>query len=351
MNTVFVKAEREYEIQVGVEVKTVIRELSAKHTKVVLFLPAILKDKFSRFAKSIPNILLYVVEEGELAKDISSIDKTWKFLGKHNISRDDALIALGGGTTTDSVGFIAATWLRGITWYAMPSTLAGAVDAAIGGKTGINSRHGKNMIGAFYSPAGVYIDTTLLTSVSKRDIRAGMAEVIKTGFIADNSILELLSKNPEVDKSNLDLLGELIVKSATVKARVVSQDFTESKLREILNYGHTLGHAIEKQEKYQMRHGEAISLGLIYAAKISELFADLDGDTVALHRMLLEKYHLPTKYSPHKFDQLFELMQSDKKNRKGQVRYIGLSSIANPVWLEDLNAEQFRLAYQQAFGA
>jgi 3-dehydroquinate synthase len=345
-----VNAEREYKVNIGIDVAHEIKEISQKHSKVVIFSPLVLTAHMNAIARNIPNALLFTTLEGEEAKTLSAIDQAWKFLGKHGIGRGDAVIAVGGGSTTDSTGFVASTWLRGIEWYAFPTTLAGAVDASIGGKTGINSRHGKNLIGSFYSPSGVFIDINFLNTLKKRDLRAGMAEVIKTGFIRDPHIIELLNNNPEITTEDLDILSELITRSVAVNADVVSQDFREGKLREILNYGHTLGHAIEKAERYQMRHGEAVSLGLIFAGELSVRFASLPQESSDLHRSLLEKYHLPTQYSPKRFDELFELMIGDKKSRDGQVRFIGLSAIGETCWLEKLSREDLEQVYGQCFG-
>jgi 3-dehydroquinate synthase len=350
MKQIEVNAEREYSIRIGIQVAEEIREIAELHNKIVLFTPPVLAPHMNALIRNLSNVLLFTTLEGEESKSLAAIDQAWKFLGKHGIGRNDAIIAVGGGSTTDSAGFVAATWLRGISWYAFPTTLAGAVDAAIGGKTGINSRHGKNLIGSFYSPARVSIDINFLNTLKKRDLRAGMAEVIKTGFIRDPEILTILSNNPEVTNEDLDTLSELITHSATVKADVVSQDFREGKLREILNYGHTLGHAIEKIERYEMRHGEAVSLGLIYAAELSVNFASLSKDSAELHRTLLEKYHLPTKYSPKRFDELYQLMVGDKKSRNGQVRFIGLTAIGETCWLENLSREDLEQVYHKCFG-
>jgi 3-dehydroquinate synthase len=351
MKQIEVNAERTYPVRIGVEVFQELKEISELHNKVVLIVPPSLSAHMNSIIKNLSNVFLFTTLEGEDAKTLSAIDQAWNFLGKQGLGRNDAVIAVGGGTTTDSAGFVASTWLRGIAWYAMPTTLAGAVDASIGGKTGINSRHGKNLIGAFYSPHRVSIDINFLNTLKKRDLRAGMAEVIKTGFIRDPQIISILDQAPEVSTDDLDILTELITRSVVVKADVVSQDLKEGKLREILNYGHTLGHAIEIIEKYQMRHGEAVSLGLIYASALSVRFSSLSEDDRKMHRMLLEKYHLPTKYSPKKFDELYHLMTGDKKSRNGQVRFVGLSGIGETCWLENLSREDLELVYHDCFGS
>ena len=228
--------------------------------------------------------------------------------------------------------------MRGISWHAIPTSLAGMVDAAIGGKTGINSSHGKNLIGAFHSPTSVVIDKNFLNSLSERDFNAGMAEVIKCGFISDRKILELALDA----KSNIE---ELISRSIAVKAQVVSADFKEGRLREILNYGHTLGHAIEKIEDYKLRHGEAVAIGLVFAAELSNIAGGLNPAAVQLHRELLRKFELPTTYRPDALPKLVELMAGDKKSRGSVVRFIGLEDIAKPIWLESVTSDQIAQAY------
>ena len=170
---------------------------------------------------------------------------------------------------TDLAGFVAASWLRGIDWIAVPTTLAGMVDAAIGGKTGINTNAAKNLVGAFHSPVAVIVDTKWLRSLSRRDFAAGLAEVVKCGFIRDPEILFLLQgHNLDSVIANENLTRNLISRAVTVKADVVNQDFKESDLREILNYGHTFGHAVEKHSGYQLRHGECVSIGMAFMAHL-----------------------------------------------------------------------------------
>jgi 3-dehydroquinate synthase len=214
------------------------------------------------------------------------------------------------------------------------------VDAAIGGKTGINARSGKNLIGSFYSQAGVFIDLAFLNTLPKRDISAGMAEVIKCGFIADYKILNL-AQDDELDYQ------QLISRSIKVKADVVSKDFKESKLREILNYGHTLGHAIEKNSGYKLRHGEAVSIGMVFAAELSRQLAGLADDAVLLHRELLRNFDLPISYPSNKFKPLLALLANDKKVKNSKLRFIGISKIGKPVWFDDVSPSTLSKAYER----
>jgi len=300
--------------------------------------PAELAEQFQVQALAKANLRIVEIPTGEAAKSPEYLLKMWEVCGDFGLTRSDCIIGIGGGSATDLAGFVAASWLRGITWHAIPTSLAGMVDAAIGGKTGINSSHGKNLIGAFHSPSSVVIDKDFLNSLSDRDFNAGMAEVIKSGFIADPKILELALDA----KSNI---AELISRSIAVKAHVVSADFKEGRLREILNYGHTLGHAIEKNEDYKLRHGEAVAIGLVFAAELSNVAGGLNSTAVQLHRDLLRKFELPTTYRPEALPKLLELMAGDKKSRGTALRFIGLEDIGKPIWLEAVTSDQITEAY------
>ena len=338
MKRLFINADRKYEISLDVDYADAISQIAKKHKKVLLILPAKLAKMVK--LKKIANVQVLLVPDGELQKNFKTLQRIWSELGKNQYSRADAIIGLGGGATTDLVGFAAATWLRGIDWYAIPTSLAAMVDAAIGGKTAINSPAGKNLIGAFYSPAGVFIDLKFLQTLPSRDISAGMAEAIKCGFIADPKILSLLGAD------HLDM-KQIIYRSIKVKVDVVNKDFKESRLREILNYGHTLGHAIEKHSKYRLRHGEAVSIGLVFAAELSNLVGGLSAEAVAEHRRILRSFNLPVSYPKKNLPALEKLLFSDKKVKGNQVRFIGLKRIGKPHWLETVNAAQIKIAYER----
>jgi len=338
MKRLIIKAERSYEIQVGIDYLEVISKIQQKHQRVLIVMPR----KIAKLIKvqALKNLNVLIVPDGETQKDVNNLQKVWDVLAKNKFSRADAIIGLGGGATTDLAGFAAASWLRGINWYAIPTSLAAMVDASIGGKTGINSAAGKNLIGAFHSPSGVYIDLKFLETLPKRDISAGLAEVIKCGFIADRKILDLLSSDV------LDF-QEIIYRAISVKVKVVNKDFKESKLREILNYGHTLGHAIEKHSKYKLRHGEAVAIGMVFAAELSNLVGDLPRDIVEDHRKILTTFHLPTRYPKSHYAAVVKLMQSDKKVKNNQVRFIGIAKIGKPIWMEKVNSKQIKIAYER----
>ena len=338
MSSIKVVAEREYLVHLDANWRKSVEAIAESHNKTLLMVPTELVDLFQMQALAKANLRIVEIPKGELAKSPEFILKMWEVCGEFGLTRSDCIIGIGGGSATDLAGFVAASWLRGIAWHAIPTSLAGMVDAAIGGKTGINSSHGKNLIGAFHSPTSVVIDKSFLNSLSERDFNAGMAEVIKCGFISDRKILELAL----AAKTNI---AELISRSIAVKAQVVSADFKEGRLREILNYGHTLGHAIEKIEEYKLRHGEAVAIGLVFAAELSNIAGGLNAAAVVLHRELLEKFDLPTSYRPGALPKLIELMAGDKKSRGTVVRFIGLEDIAKPIWLESVTSDQIAQAY------
>ncbi|MCZ4518314.1 3-dehydroquinate synthase [Rhodococcus ruber] len=275
------------------------------------------------------------IPDAEDGKDLAVAGFCWEVLGRIGLTRSDAIVSLGGGAATDLAGFVAATWMRGVRIVHVPTTLLAMVDAAVGGKTGINTDAGKNLVGSFHEPAAVLIDLATLETVPKNEIVSGMAEVIKTGFIADPRILDIIEADPAaaLDPTG-DVLPELIKRSVEVKAKVVAADLRESNLREILNYGHTLAHAIERREQYRWRHGAAVSVGLVFAAELGRLAGRLDDTTADRHRSILESVGLPVTYDEHAFGDLLKGMQTDKKNRAGLLRFVVLDGLAKPGRLE-----------------
>ena len=270
--------------------------------------------------------------DAEAGKAIEVVAGLWDTCGHLQLGRKDVIIAMGGGATTDMAGFVAATWLRGVTLINVPTTLLGMVDAAVGGKTGINTSVGKNLVGSFYPANAVIADISLLATLPREDLAAGAAEVIKCGFIADPEILRIVGEtSPEIllDPSS-EQLAEITTRAITVKARVVSADLTEGGLREILNYGHTLAHAIERANDYTWRHGDAVAVGCCFAARLSAQRGLLGADEVALHDELFARVGLPTRYEDSSLEELTHIMASDKKVRRGILRFVLLDGIANP---------------------
>ncbi|MFJ3094949.1 3-dehydroquinate synthase [Streptomyces hydrogenans] len=275
------------------------------------------------------------VPNAEEAKTAEVAAYCWKALGQTGFTRTDVIVGVGGGATTDLAGFVAATWLRGVRWVAVPTTVLGMVDAAVGGKTGINTAEGKNLVGAFHPPAGVICDLAALDSLPVHDFVSGLAEIIKTGFIADPVILDLIEEDPQAARTPAGPhTAKLIVRSIRVKADVVSGDLKESGRREILNYGHTLAHAIEKNERYKWRHGAAVSVGMVFAAELGRLAGRLDDATADRHRAVLESVGLPLTYRGDQWPKLLETMKVDKKSRGDLLRFIVLDGLAKPSVLE-----------------
>jgi 3-dehydroquinate synthase len=291
-------------------------------------------------------VLLAEVPAAEDAKRIEVAAFCWQIMGKSDFHRNDAVIGLGGGSTTDLAGFVAATWLRGVRLILIPTTLLGMVDAAIGGKTGINTTEGKNLVGAFYAPHSVVIDLDTLHSLPRNELLAGMAEVVKYGFIADPWILETLENDPAATDPSSSVFEELIRRSIAIKEGVTGRDFTESGEREFLNYGHTLGHAIEHAERYKWRHGAAISIGMVFAAELSMLSGKLSEADVIKHRSVFESLGLPTTYRADRWPQLLDTMQKDKKSRAGSLRFVVLEKIGKPTMLNAPTPELVFTAFQ-----
>ncbi|MEV8094848.1 3-dehydroquinate synthase [Kitasatospora sp. NPDC085879] len=291
------------------------------------------------------------VPNAEDAKSAEVAAYCWSVLGQTGFTRSDVIVGLGGGATTDLAGFVAATWLRGVRWISMPTTLLGMVDAAVGGKTGINIAEGKNMVGAFHPPAGVLADLATLETLSKHDYVSGLAEVIKAGFIADPVILDLVEADPEAATSPAGPHTlELIRRAIQVKADVVSGDLKEAGRREILNYGHTLGHAIERNERYKWRHGAAISIGMVFAAELGRLAGRLDDETADRHRRVLGSVGLPLTYRADAWPRLLDAMKIDKKSRGDLLRFVVLDGLAKTSILEGPDPSLLVAAYAEVSG-
>lgn len=293
-------------------------------------------------------VFLVEVPDAEAAKRVEVAAFCWGILGQLDFQRNDAILGLGGGATTDLAGFVAAAWLRGVALIQVPTTVLAMVDAAVGGKTGVNTQEGKNLVGVFYSPRAVIADTDVLAGLGENEVKAGMAEVVKCGFISDPTILDVLEANPEeaLDTAS-EVFVELVKRAVAVKAEVVGDDFRESGLREILNYGHTLGHAIEHAERYQWRHGAAISIGMVFAAELSRMVANLSDKDVERHRRILGGLGLPLDYPQGRWRTLLATMQKDKKARGGVVRFVVLDAPGKPRVLAIPDESVLFAAYQE----
>lgn len=286
------------------------------------------------------------VPQSEEAKRVEVAAFCWGIMGQADFHRNDAVIGLGGGTTTDLAGFVGGTWLRGVRTYLIPTTLLGMVDAAIGGKTGVNTQEGKNLVGVFHLPTKVFIDLDTLETLPRNDLIAGMAELVKYGFISDPEILDIVLSDDTATDTTSEVFEDLVRRSVSIKERVTTEDFRESGQREFLNYGHTLGHAIEHAERYKWRHGAAISIGMTFAAELSMLSGKLSVSDVEKHRSVFSKLGLPTNYKADKWPQLLEVMQRDKKARSGALRFVVLEKIGKPGILAAPTPELLFTAFQ-----
>jgi 3-dehydroquinate synthase len=346
-----VRGTKPYDVVVGHGLLGELAGMVEKSQRVAVVHPEALTETAETVRKDLEanghEAIAVQVPDGEGQKDLKVAAYLWDVLGQVGFTRTDAVVAVGGGATTDLAGFVAATWLRGVPVVHVPTTLLGMVDAAVGGKTGVNTSAGKNLVGAFHPPAGVLCDLTALETLPKHDYVAGLAEVIKVGFTHDPRILELVEDDPKAAQSPAGPhTRELVERAIAVKAQVVGDDLTEQGQREYLNYGHTLAHAIEKVEDYGWRHGAAVSVGLAFIAELGRLAGRLDDATAARHRSVLESVGLPTQYTGD-WQQVHAAMRIDKKSRGNRLRFVVLDALASPRILEDPDPSLLVAAYEE----
>jgi len=326
-------------------------QLGSKVAKVLIVHPPTLGAKANALRESLADryeVLLAEIPDAEDAKRIEVAAFCWQIMGQTDFTRTDAVIGLGGGASTDLAGFVAATWLRGVKLVQVPTSVLGMVDASIGGKTGINTSEGKNLVGSFYAPSAVVVDLDTLDTIPRNEILAGFAEIVKAGFIAEPEILDIIEADVDrVTDPTTPEFRRVLELAIALKARVVGADFKEGGLREILNYGHTLGHAIEHAERYRWRHGAAISVGMVFAAELARLTGSLSDDVVDRHRSILKSLTLPIDYPVGRWQTLLATMQRDKKTRAGMLRFIVLDGLARPTVLEAPDESMLFLAYQE----
>jgi 3-dehydroquinate synthase len=348
-----VAGEQPYEVVVGTGILSELPGLVGKRAETAAVihdeqLGAVARPVCRALEEAGYRVAVTEVPAGEAAKDVAVLARLWSWLAESKVTRSDCVVGIGGGAVTDLAGFAAATWLRGVPVVHMPTTLLGMVDAAVGGKTAIDIAAGKNLVGAFHPPAGVLADLATLETLPRADYVAGLAEVIKAGFIADGEILRLVAADPDgAATPHGQHSRELVERAIAMKARVVSADLRESGLRETLNYGHTLAHAIEKLERYAFRHGDAVAIGMMFAAEVGRLSGRLTEDEVALHKDLLSSVGLPVSYPRSAWPALRETMSLDKKARGARLRMVVLDGVGNPVIFdsppEDLLSEAYRV--------
>ena len=336
MSTITVSGSPDYDVVVGRGLRPLIPGMLGNKVQKILVIHApVMSAEADALRSELADhyeVFLAEVPDAEDAKRVEVAAFCWGIMGQSDFTRTDAVIGLGGGATTDLAGFVAATWLRGVRMVHIPTTVLGAVDAAVGGKTGIKTSEGKNLVGAFHAPAGVLVDLELLEHLPEMEIRAGFAEIVKAGFISDTGILDIIEADPAraIDPSTPEF-QELLERAIQAKATVVGEDFTEQGLREILNYGHTLGHAIEHTERYKWRHGAAISIGMVFAAELSRLTRGLSDEAVDRHRSIFLSLGLPIEYPAGRWPTLLATMQRDKKARGSLLRFVLLEGIGRPV--------------------
>jgi 3-dehydroquinate synthase len=329
-----------YDVQVGRGLLgTVAQAVPERARRVVVIHQPSLQEVADELRESIAatgrEAFLAEIPDAEEAKTAQVAGFLWQVCGQAEIGRSDLVIGLGGGAATDLAGFVAATWLRGVDVIQVPTTVAAMVDAAVGGKTGINTAEGKNLVGAFYPPIAVIEDLDVLAGLGHNDVVTGLAEVVKGGFIADPRILEIIEEDPQaVMDTASPQFREVVERKIRIKARIVSADLKEAGDREFLNYGHTLAHAIERNERYQWRHGAAVSVGMMFAAELGHLAGKLSEADVERHRDVLTSLGLPTTYRDRQWPKLEEAMRRDKKTRAGMLRFIVLDRVGAPTRLE-----------------
>lgn len=296
------------------------------------------KKLFEKLSVIKPDVFYIEIKDGEQNKSRESKAYIEDVLCQHNCNRDTLLIAIGGGVITDLTGFVAATYNRGIDVIYIPTSLLAMVDAAIGGKTAINTAYGKNLIGAFYLPSAIFISPCYLKTLSHQDYISAFAEILKHAFIYDKNYLQQLINNHQaLMEKNLSTLNQVIEKSMMIKLSVTDKDLTEKGLREILNFGHTIGHAIEKVANFNISHGQAVAIGMVIEAKISHQLGLLEKNELNTIVQTIKLFELPTTL-PKNFNlkALIEACAVDKK-RKGQKCYfVLLKKIGQPHFENDL---------------
>lgn len=350
--TISVAGESPYDIVIGRGVRALLGEtLPSSARRVLIVHPPTLAAEAESLRVALGDqrqVLLAEVPDAEQGKRVEVAAFCWQVMGQADFTRTDAVVGFGGGAVTDLAGFVAATWLRGVALVQVPTTVLGMVDAAVGGKTGINTAEGKNLVGAFWPPTAVLCDLDYLSTLSRNERVAGFAEVVKAGFIWYPEILDIVEADPEraIDPET-DAFRRCIELAIEMKARVVGEDLREAGLREVLNYGHTLGHAIEHTERYQWRHGAAISIGMVFAAELSRLAGRLPDAAAQRHRDILSSLGLPTTYRAGAWAQLLAVMQRDKKTRGSMLRFIVLDDIARPTVLQAPDESLLFAAYQE----
>ena len=326
--------------------------LLKNHKKTLLIsddgVPSKIVREVTAVCKPSTKVFQMILQHGEQAKSVQNFQKILNFLADNNFDRTDLIVAVGGGVVGYISGFVASSYLRGIQFIQIPTTLLAQVDSSVGGKTAINILSGKNLVGAFYNPKGVIIDTNVLHSLPNRQLKAGLAEVIKYAFIQNNALFSLLKKYPKkILSKDHKIIEEIIFLSLQTKARIVTKDEKENGIRAILNFGHTFGHAIEAHGKYKkILHGEAVAKGMRIASKISyleNLISEKEYEEVIA---LLQKYEFDLSVDQYKYRELKPYIFRDKKIKAGKLNLILLNKLSNAVVINAFDAKNLQKGLQ-----
>jgi 3-dehydroquinate synthase len=326
--------------------------LLKNHNKTLLIsddgVPSKIVREVTAVCKPSTKVFKIILQHGEQAKSVQNFQKILNFLADNNFDRTDLIVAVGGGVVGDISGFVASSYLRGIQFIQIPTTLLAQVDSSVGGKTAINILSGKNLVGAFYNPKGVIIDTNVLHSLPNRQLKAGLAEVIKYAFIQNNALFSLLKKYPKkILSKDHKIIEEIIFLSLQTTARIVTKDEKENGIRAILNFGHTFGHAIEAHGKYKkILHGEAVAKGMRIASKISyleNLISEKEYEEVIA---LLQKYEFDLSVDQYKYRELKPYIFRDKKIKAGKLNLILLNKLSNAVVTNAFDAKNLQKGLQ-----
>lgn len=330
------KKNEKYDVLIGKEIcsKNNLQKFITKEQKILLLLDKNVPNKKIAFIKKQLNslglkIYNYEITPGEQSKSFRNFEKILNFLSKNSFLRSDGIIACGGGVTGDLGGFVASTYMRGISFIQVPTTLLSQVDSSVGGKTAINLPSGKNLVGSFYNPKGVLIDTNFLDSLGEREYKSGLAEIIKHALIADRAFANFLLKHSEkILKRDSGYLRQIITKSLNIKAKIVTTDHKEQGIRAFLNFGHTIGHALEHAFKSKLLHGEAVAYGMDYETKISLETLNLCKDDYSFVQEILKAYGFKHKLNVT-FEKLRPFIKIDKKNSADSINLVQLNKIGS----------------------
>ncbi len=332
-----------------------LKDLEAENKKLCIVTDSNVEKLYAKELKELltgkcRKVVVYSFPAGEASKTLDTIKEIYRFLIEEGFDRKDMLLALGGGVVGDMTGYAAATYLRGIDYVQIPTTLLAQTDSSIGGKTGVDFDGYKNMVGAFKMPRLVYMNLAVLKTLDDRQFFAGFAEVMKHGLIKDASFYEwLISNMYEICERDMDTLEEMVMRSCTIKKLVVEKDPTEQGDRALLNFGHTIGHAIEKAKNFELYHGECVALGVVAAAYISWKKELLSMEEYYEIRDMFVPFYLPITVENIEPEQIVELTKSDKKMEDGKLKFVLLKKIGKAVIDRSVTEEEILAAVKEIY--